>query len=80
MTAVLADIRFAFRVLARAPGFVAVAVITLALAIGVNSAIFSLINGLILKPLIPHEPAQVVSVFTARKESNRDYRQFSYAE
>ena len=54
MTAALADIRFAFRVLARAPGFVSVAVITLALAIGVNSTIFSLINFLILKPLIPH--------------------------
>ena len=66
--------------LGKSPGFVAVAVLTLALAIGVNSAVFSLINGLILRPVIPHKPAEVVSVFTARKESNRDYRQFSFAE
>jgi putative ABC transport system permease protein len=45
MNAVLADLRFAFRVLGKSPGFVAVAVVTLALAIGVNSAVFSLING-----------------------------------
>ena len=80
MNAVFADFRFAFRVLGRSPGFVVVAVLTLALAIGVNSAVFSLINGLILRPVIPREPAEVVSVFTARKESNRDYRQFSFAE
>ena len=58
----------------------AVAVVTLALAIGVNSAVFSLINGLILRPVIPYKPSEVVSVFTARKESNRDYRQFSFGE
>lgn len=80
MNAVLAEFRFALRVLRKSPGFVAVAVLTLALAIGVNSAVFSLINGLILRPLIPSKPAEVVSVFTARKESSRDYRQFSYAE
>jgi len=80
MSAVIADLRFAFRVLAKSPGFVAVAVVTLGLAIGVNSAVFSLVNGLILRPIVPHNPAEVVSVFTARKESNRDYRQFSYAE
>ena len=80
MSALIADLRFAFRVLAKSPGFVAVAVVTLGLAIGVNSAVFSLINGLILRPIIPHKPAEVVSVFTARKESNRDYRQFSHAE
>src|SRR5262245_57680851 len=80
MTGLLADFRFALRVLGKSPGFVTAAVLTLALAIGVNSAVFSLINGLILHPLIPYKPAEVVSVFTARKESNRDYRQFSYAE
>ena len=80
MNAVLADLRFAFRVLGKSPGFVAVAVVTLALAIGVNSAVFSLINGLILRPVVPYKPAEVVSVFTAKKESNRDYRQFSFGE
>ena len=80
MNALLADLRFALRVLGKSPGFVAVAVVTLALAIGVNSAVFSLINGLILSPVVPYKPAEVVSVFTAKKESNRDYRQFSFGE
>jgi hypothetical protein len=76
----LADLRYTLRTLGKSPGFVAVATVTLALAIGVNSAIFSLVNGLILRPVVPKRPAEVVSVFTARKEASRDYRQFSYAE
>ncbi len=76
----LADFRYSLRTLSKAPGFVAVATITLALAIGVNSAIFSLVNGLLLRPVVPKRPAEVVSVFTARTEANRDYRQFSYTE
>jgi predicted permease len=74
------DFRFALRQLSKAPGFTAVAVLTLALAIGVNAAMFSLINGLVLRPLIHVKPEQVVNVFTARQEANKDYRQFSYNE
>lgn len=80
MNALWNDLRFALRVLGKSPAFLGVAILTLALAIGVNSAVFSLINGLILKPLIPYKPTEVAAVFSARKESNRDYRQFSYAE
>lgn len=80
MSTLLQDFRFALRLLAKSPGFTAVAVCTLALAIGVNSAIFSLVNGLLLKPLAWEKPEEVVSVFTARKEASRDYRQFSHAE
>jgi predicted permease len=76
----LSDFRFAFRTLLKSPGFTIVAVATLAIAIGVNSAIFSLVNGLFLRPLVPVRPAEVVNIFTARKEANRDYRQFSFAE
>src|SRR4029078_4152493 len=78
MNAVLADLRFAVRVLGKSPGFVAGAVVPLVVAIGVNSAVFSLINGLILRPVVPYKPAEVVSVFTAKKESNRDNRQVSF--
>jgi putative ABC transport system permease protein len=74
------DLRFAFRQLTKSPGFSIVAIATLAIAIGVNSAIFSLVNSLFLRPLVPSRPAEVVNIFTARKEANRDYRQFSYAE
>jgi predicted permease len=76
----LPDLRFALRTFKKSPGFTAIAITTLALAIGVNSAIFSLVNGLLLKPLARENPHEVVSVFTARKDATRDYRQFSHAE
>jgi predicted permease len=74
------DFRFAFRQLIKSPGFTIVAVITLALAIGVNSAIFALINGVVLRPMVPVGPQEVVNVFTARQSANHDYRQFSHTE
>src|ERR1044071_7190370 len=74
------DFRFAVRQLLKTPGFTSVAILTLALAIGVNSAIFALINGVLLKPIVPLRPAEVVNVFTARQNATRDYRQFSYNE
>src|SRR6267378_3728955 len=74
------DFKFAIRQLVKAPGFTAVALLTLALAIGVNSAIFALINGVVLKPVVPLRPTEVVNVFTARQNATHDYRQFSYNE
>jgi len=74
------DFKFATRQLLKAPGFTAMAVLTLALAIGVNSAIFALINGAILRPVVPLRPKEVVNVFTARQNASHDYRQFSYSE
>src|SRR6266404_6859608 len=74
------DFKFAIRQLVKAPGFTAVALLTLALAIGVNSAIFALINGVVLKPVVPFHPQEVVNVFTARQNATHDYRQFSYNE
>src|SRR3982750_3593325 len=74
------DFRFALRQLLKTPGFTSVAILTLALAIGVNSAIFALINDVVLKPVVPLRPAEVVNVFTARKNASHDYRQFSYNE
>src|ERR1700686_4724971 len=71
------DFRFAFRQLIKSPGFTIIAVVTLALAIGVNSAIFALINGVVLRPMVPVRPQEVVNVFTARQSANHDYRQFS---
>src|SRR5213078_1237569 len=74
------DFKFAFRQLIKAPGFTAIAVLTLALAIGVNSAIFALINGVVLRPMVPVRPNEVVNVFNCRQNTNHDYRQFSYNE
>jgi hypothetical protein len=53
------DFKFALRQLLKAPGFTATAVLTLALAIGVNSAIFALINSVVLHPVVPLRPNEV---------------------
>src|SRR5438128_5078254 len=74
------DFKFAFRQLLKSPGFTSVAVMTLALAIGVNSAIFALINSVVLHPMVPLRSQGVVNVFNCRQNANHDYRQFSYNE
>src|ERR1035441_9125062 len=65
------QLRYAARLLARTPGFTIVAVITLALGIGVNSAIFSVIDAVLLRPLPYPHPERLVSFY----ELDRELRQ-----
>lgn len=70
MSSVIQDLRYGLRAMASSPGFTAVAVATLALGIGANSAIFSYVDATWLRPLPVRDPGRLVRVFTAERRSS----------
>src|SRR4026207_1887331 len=80
MEAILKDIRFGMRAWLRRLAFTAIAVITLALGIGVNTAIFSVVNAVMLRPLPYENPGQLVRLWSDRSGQRTDQMEFSPAE
>jgi len=72
------DFKFAFRQLFKAPGFTVAAVIVLALGIGANTAVFSLVDTVFFAPPAYARPHELVQVFSQDKKSPKTYRAFSY--
>ena len=72
------DVRYAFRVLRKSPGFTCVAVLTLALGIGVNTAIFTAFDAIILRPRAVKDPDRLASVF--RTTLGNHHGNFSYPD
>ncbi|MBA3963959.1 MAG: ABC transporter permease [Chthoniobacterales bacterium] len=72
------DLRFALRLLLKSPGFTTVAILTLGLAIGVNTSIFSLIDTLFFAPPSYKQPNEIVQLFSQDVKNPKTFRGFSY--
>jgi len=72
------DLRYAARTLAKAPGFAVIAIVTLALGIGANTAIFTVANSLLLRPLPYSDPNRLVMLYSSKPDQRADIDGISY--
>ena len=70
------DVRYALRTMRKSPGFVAVAVITLALGIGANTAIFTVVNAVFFNPIPVHDAEHLLSLFTTDQRNRGGFNNF----
>ncbi len=79
MSTFVSDVRFALRLLWKNRGFTAIAALVLALGIGANSAVFTIVNTMLLKPRVGHPQGELVSLFNRDTTKPDSYRAFSFA-
>src|SRR5207249_9681340 len=80
LSTIMNDLKFAFRQLLKNPGFTVIAVMVLALGIGANTTIFSIINSILIKPLPVRQPEQLVGVYQHDRDNPDSFNQFSYPD